>query len=201
MRGVLDKIFMIIGATFFLGIIIPKFRIGLAEAVSPILDPLLVLPIHVVIFILAIFTALYSTLIQKYTVDFARLKEIQKRIVEFQRKYVKAMKEGNQYLLKQLEKQRREISDLQMELMMTNIRTMFYTVAVTIPIWVWLWYKIYNVQPSGAHSAVSKFTLVVPFSGLIHVSDPVIIIPWWLFWYFICSILIGQIFRRVVGLV
>ncbi len=191
---------MVLGAVIFLGIFFPQFRIGLAELVSPILDPLLCMPIHIVILILATFTAFYSTLIQKLTVDYKKMREIQQKVMEYQKKYMKAVKENNQFLIKQLEKQKNEINALQAELMSMNFRTMFYTVVVTIPIWVWLWFRIYNIAESGYHglySGVSRFEVVVPFKGLIHVSDPVIFIPWWLFWYFICSIFIGQMLRRV----
>jgi len=203
MKDIIQKFFIVLGAMFFIGIFFPSFRIELAEAVSPILDPLLCLPIHVVIFLLAAFTAIYSTLIQKFTVDYKRMREIHQKVMEFQKKYMKAVKENNQFLIKQLEKQKDEINALQAELMTTNFRSMFYTVVVTIPIWVWLWYRIYNIAKYGYHglySGVSKFMVTVPFKGLIHVSDPVIIIPWWLFWYLLCSFFIGQIIKKVVKL-
>ncbi len=203
MKDILQKFFMVLGATFFIGIFFPQFRLGLAKAVSPILDPLLCLPIHIVILLLATFTALYSTLIQKFTVDYKRMREIQQRVMEYQKKYMRAVKENNQFLLKQLEKQKDEINALQAELMSMNFRSMFYTVVVTIPIWVWLWYRIYDIAEHGYHglySGVSQFMVTVPFRGLIHVSDPVIILPWWLFWYLLCSIFIGQIFRRIFKL-
>jgi len=203
MKDLIQKFLMILGAMFFVGIFFPSFRIAMAKAVSPILDPLLVLPIHIVILILAILTAIYSTLIQKYTVDYERMKEIQKKVMEYQKKYMKAMKENNQFVLKQLEQQKNEISSLQAELMSMNFRSMFYTVVVTIPIWIWLWYVIYNVSQTGYHgfySGVSKFMVTVPFQGRIHVSDRVLFLPWWLFWYFLCSILASFVLRRVLRL-
>ncbi len=203
MKDIIQKFFMILGAVVFVGIFFPSFRIGLAKLVAPILDPLLVLPIHVVILILAAFTGAYSTFIQKIAIDYERMREIQKRVMEFNKKYMKAMKENNQFLLKQLEQQKNEISALQAELMSMNIRSMFYTVVVTIPIWMWLWYRIYNVASSGYHgfySGVSRFMVVVPFQGLIHVSDRILFIPWWLFWYFVCTVFVGQILRRVLRL-
>ena len=203
MKDLIQKFFMILGALVFLGIFFPSFRIALAKAIAPVLDPLLVLPIHVVIFVLAVFTGVYSTLIQKFTVDFERMKEIQKKVMDYQKKYMQAMKENNQFLLKQLEKQKNEMNALQMEMMSMNFRSTFYTFIVTIPIWIWLWYVIYNVPQTGYHgfySGVSKFVVTVPFQGSIHVSDRILFIPWWLFWYFLCSILITLVLRRVFRL-
>ncbi len=204
MKRVVQNILMAIGILFFIGIFIPSFRVELAKLVDPILHPLLSLgKIHVVIFILATFTALYSSIIQRFTVDHKFMMEAQKRISEFQKKYLKAVKENNQFLLKQLEKEKEDVHRIQVELMNMNFRTMFYTVVVTIPIWVWLWYVIYdvahlNVSSIGRYpNVVSHFTVTVPFAGLIHVSQAVII-PWWLFWYILCSVVVGQVFRRIL---
>ncbi len=200
----LKNIVMLVGIAFMVGIFFPSFRVGLAQLVDPVLHPLLSLgKIHIVIFILATFTALYSSIIQRFTVDHNFMIEAQKRISEFQKKYLKAVRENNQFLLKQLEKEKDEINRIQAELMNMNFRTMFYTVVVTIPIWVWLWYVIYDVAHLGVSSVgrypnvVSHFVVTVPFAGSIHVSDS-FIIPWWLFWYIICSIAVGQIFRRII---
>ena len=203
MKDIIQKFFMLLGAIVFLGIFFPSFRIALAKIVAPILDPLLVFPIHIVIFVLGVFTGIYSTLIQKYTIDFARMKEIQKRVMEYQKKYMQAMKENNQFLLKQLEKQKNEMNALQMELMSMNFRSTFYTFIVTIPIWIWLWYVIYNVPQTGYHgfyNGVSSFVVIVPFQGRIRVSDRVLFLPWWLFWYVVCSVLTSFVFRRLFRL-
>jgi len=204
MKDLIQKFFMGLGATFFIGVLFPEFRIWLGKTVSYVLDPLLVLPIHVVILLLATITAVYSTLIQKYTIDFKRMKEIQQKIMEFQKKYRKAVKENNQFLIKQLEKQKDEINALQTELMNMNFRSLFYSLVVTIPIWVWLWYRIYDIAEHGytsLYGGVSSFMITVPFKGEIHVSDTVLFfLPWWLFWYIICSILISQVIKKVVRL-
>ncbi len=204
MKRVIQNFFMFLGILFMIGIFFPGFRIFMAELVAPILDNLLVFQIHILILILASFTALYSTLIQKYTVDFRRLKEIQSRISDFQKRYIKAIKEKNQFLLKRLEKEKVEIQKLQSELMSMNFRSMFYTVVVTIPIWIWLWYRIYDIKEGmqgGLYSGVSSFVITTPFQGLIHVSDSVLfVIPWWLFWYILCSVTIGQIIKKLIKL-
>lgn len=200
---VIKNVIMVIGIIFFVGIFIPQFRIALAQYMDPILHPLLNFgKIHLVIFILAIFTAFYSSLIQRYAIDQKFMVEAQRRISDFQQRYFKAVKENNQFLLKKLEKEKEEIHKIQSQLMSMNFRTMFYTVIVTIPIWAWLWYIIYDIGHVGIHGGnyygmVSPFNVTVPFSGEIHVSDA-FIIPWWLFWYILCSIAVGQIFRRIL---
>ncbi|HIP62550.1 MAG TPA: DUF106 domain-containing protein [Archaeoglobus profundus] len=201
MKGIIQKLLIILGGIFFIGVLIPEFRIVMAKAVDPILRHLLIFPIHIVIMILAFITAIYSSLIQKYTIDFRKMKEMQEKIIEFQKQYFKAVKENNQFLIKQLEKRKDEIRLMQAEIMKMNFTSLFYVMIVTIPIWIWLWYIIYDVAEYGSvgnYNKVSKFTVTVPFQGNIHVSDFIIIIPWWLFWYLICSILIGQVIRKII---
>jgi len=192
MKEIIQKLLIILGGIFFIGVLIPEFRIIMAKAIDPIFRYLLIFPIHIVIMILALITAIYSSLIQKYTIDFRRMKEMQEKIFEFQKQYFKAIKENNQFLIKQLEKRKDEIRLMQAELMKMNFISIFYVMIVTIPIWIWLWYIIYE------NNEMSKFTVIVPFQGYIHVSDFILIIPWWLFWYLLCSILVGQVIRKII---
>jgi len=198
MKELIQKLLIILGGIFFIGVLIPEFRIVMAKAVDPILRHLLIFPIYIVIMILAFITAIYSSLIQKYTIDFRKMKEMQEKIFEFQRQYFKAIKENNQFLIKQLEKRRDEIRLMQVEIMKMNFTSIFYVMIVTIPIWIWLWYVIYDVAEFGMHNKVSEFTVTVPFQGYIHVSDFIVIIPWWLFWYLLCSVLVGQVIRKII---
>ena len=198
MKELIQKLLIVLGGIFFIGVLIPEFRIVMAKAIDPILRHLLIFPIYIVIMILAFITAIYSSLIQKYTIDFRKMKEMQEKIFEFQRQYFKAIKENNQFLIKQLEKRRDEIRLMQVEIMKMNFTSIFYVMIVTIPIWIWLWYVIYDVAEFGMNNRVSEFTVTVPFQGYIHVSDFVVIIPWWLFWYLLCSILVGQVIRKII---
>lgn len=202
MKEVVQKLLIILGGIFFIGVLIPEFRIIMAKAVDPILQSLLIFPIHIVIMILAIITATYSSIIQKYTIDFRKMKETQEKIFEFQKQYFKAIKENNQFLIKQLEKRKDEIRLMQAEIMKMNFKSIFYVMIVTIPIWIWLWYVIYDIAEYEVekYREVSKFTVIVPFQGYIHVSDFIVIIPWWLFWYLLCSILVGQVIKKLLNL-
>jgi len=199
-KDVIDKILIGLGLLFMFGIFKVEFRIGVANAVAPILDPLLVLPIHVVILILAAITATYSTIIQKYAIDMERFREIHQKVLAFQKEYMEAMKQNNQYKLKKLEEKRPEIQKLQGEMMGSQMRSMFYTIVVTLPIFYWLLVRIYDIhaQVSNYYSLQSKFMVTVPFSGTIHISERILIVPWWIFWYFLCSFLLSQIIKKVI---
>ena len=189
MKTYISRFFLALGIVFMFGIMFShEFRNELANAISPVLDPLSeILPFHFLVLILASFTALYSSIIQRYTIDFKRLKEIQKKVMEFQKEYMEAMKQKNQYKLKQMEAERTEIQKMQSEMMSMQFKPMFYIGVVTIPIFMWLWLKVKD----------NVMEVIVPFMGKIHVADPIWIVPWWLFWYILCSITFTQIIKKV----
>jgi uncharacterized membrane protein (DUF106 family) len=137
--------------------------------------------------VLAIITASYSTLIQKFTVDTKKLKEIQKKVMEFQKEYMEATKQDNKFKLKQMEEQKAEIQQMQSEMMGMQFKPMFYTMVVTLPIFMWLY----------ALTKSENMVITVPFSGQIHIADPVLFFPWWIVWYLLCSIAVGQIIRKL----
>jgi len=194
-KDFIQRFFLSLGIVFLFGIIISEdFRNGLAEAVSPVLDPVYeALPIHAVIFILAIITATYTTVIQRYSIDFPKFKEIQKKVMEFNKEYMDAVKKNNQYKIKQLEPKKAEMQKLQGEMMGMQFKPMFYSGIVTIPIFMWLWIKTQN-----------NASILVPFhKTAIHISDPFIPFlpfPWWIFWYLLCSIAISQVIKKVFRL-
>ncbi|WP_202319364.1 DUF106 domain-containing protein [Archaeoglobus neptunius] len=217
MKDVVSKLIMVIGAIFFLGILISRdFRLELGLIVEDVMFPLSGLKFHVVIFIMSILTGIYSNIIQKYTIDYKKLKHAQKVLREYQKEYMEATKQNNQFKLKQLEERKSEIQALQSEMMSMQFKPMFYTFVVTIPIFAWLWEKatasyelITGVTKYG--NVTSKlpetflktlnpdlYLINVPFSGQIHVVTPVIVFPWWLFWYLLCSITFGQIIKKVL---
>ncbi|AGK60140.1 putative membrane protein [Archaeoglobus sulfaticallidus PM70-1] len=187
----ISRFFLSLGIVFFIGIFIsPEFRRELGNLVSPFLDPLAkIMPIYEVILILSVVTASYSTIIQKFTVDTNRLKEMQKKMAKFQKEYMEAMKQDNKFKLKQLESEREEINKIQSEMMGMQMKPMFYTMVVTLPIFMWLYAKV----------KVENILINVPFAAeKIHIGDPVLFFPWWIFWYLLCSIVVGQVIRKVL---
>lgn len=196
MKNVIQRFFLSLGAVILLGIFISQdFREGLAKAISPLLNPLFeTLPIHVVLLLLAILTATYTTVIQRYAIDFKRFKEVQKKVMDFQKEYMDATKKNDQARLKKMEPKKQEVQKLQGEMMGMQFKPMFYSGIVTIPIIMWLWMKTSN----------NVISISVPFHGSpIHVSDPILSFlpfPWWIVWYILCSVLISQVEKKVLKL-
>ncbi len=189
MKKFFKNFIMALAIVMFIGVAFSSdFRKGLGDLLAPFLDPLLnVLPFHVVVMILAFFTGLYSTLIQKYTIDYKRLKEIQQRVMNFQKEYMDAVKKNLKPKLKKLEEEQMEIQKLQGEMFSMQMTSMLFVIVVTLPIFMWMY-----------HAASLDFEVVAPFAGKIHISQYYLIFPWWIWWYMFNSVIFGQIVRKAL---
>ncbi|MEM0202500.1 MAG: DUF106 domain-containing protein [Archaeoglobaceae archaeon] len=208
MKSFVSKVAMVFGFMLLFGIILSyEFRIALALLLETIFSPLVSLRFHLLVLVMAILTAFCSNLIQKYAIDHERMKELQKKVSEYQKEYIEAVKQKNQFKLKQLEQKKEEMRLMQSELMSMQFKPMSYTFIVTIPIWAWLWERAYlsyrNVEfgeeiLEGFHINNDLFQVTSPFLGTIHVNDFVAFFPWWLLWYLLCSVVFGQIFKKAM---
>ena len=218
MKDIISRIALAIGGIFFIGILFSKeFRVAMGLLIDQLMFPFSGIPFHITIFILSIFTATYTNLIQKYTVDFEKIKHAQEVIREYQKEYMEAVKQNNKFKLKQLEKRSDEIKQLQSEVMSMQFKPMFYAGIVTIPIFAWLWEKavasyellygaikgygnITGELPASYISSINPelFKVVAPFTGQIHVAATILVFPWWLWWYILCSMTVGQIIKKIL---
>ncbi len=142
MKNIISRFIMVLGAFLFIGILFSRdFRLELGLIVESVMFPFSSYPFHIVILVMSILTGAYSNIIQKYTVNHKRLREIQEIMREYQKEYMEATKQKNQFKLKQLEERKQEIQQIQSEMMSMQFKPMFYTFVVTIPIFAWLWEK------------------------------------------------------------
>jgi len=73
---------------------IPEVRDGIGEGLNVIFGPLVDsfhIPFYIVIIILSAITAVYSSTIQKYTIDYAKMKLVQEKMKAFHKEYREAM--------------------------------------------------------------------------------------------------------------
>jgi len=69
---------------------IEPLRVGVGSAIDIVLGPLLDIfgiPFFILIIILSTLTGIYSSILQKYTIDYERMQEVQARMKEFQKEY------------------------------------------------------------------------------------------------------------------
>jgi uncharacterized membrane protein (DUF106 family) len=169
-------------------------RSGVGRGIDGIFAPLLdvfKIPFYLLIVILSAFTGLYSSIIQKYTIDYSKMTESQERMKEFQKEYREATLSQDEKKIKKLDAKRDRVMKEQMELSQQQFKPMIYIMILTIPIFFWLLYRL----------AGTTSTITLPYYGVHALTDAIIwVIPAWILWYMICSITISQVIRKALNI-
>jgi uncharacterized membrane protein (DUF106 family) len=163
---------------------------GINTAFSPVVDGFAI-PFYILIVILSAFTGLYSSIIQKYTIDYEKMTESQERMKEFQTEYREAQLSQDEKKIKKLDAKKDRVMREQLEMSQQQFKPMAYILVISVPIFFWLLFRLAQV----------KSTITFPYFGTISLHDPVIwIIPAWILWYMICSITLSQVIRKALNI-
>jgi len=162
--------------------------------VGILMDPLVNLVgesnFHLILFIMAAITALYASLIQKYTIDWDLMRNTQESMRVFQKEYREAQIANNTALMKKLEEQRTKMMADQMEMSKQQFKPMAYISIISLPLFMWAYHFI-----SGHAGAALNF----PFWGHQVLTDQAFgPIQYWIFWYFIISLAVSQLIRKAL---
>ncbi|MCX6683097.1 MAG: EMC3/TMCO1 family protein [Methanoregula sp.] len=173
---------------------IPGLRQGVGAQIDLIFAPLVnefKIPFFILIVILSAITGLYSSIIQKYTIDYERMADVQQRMKEFQKDYREAQLSQDEKRIKKLDAKKDRVMREQLELSQQQFKPMAYILVLTVPIFFWLLYRLSQVQT----------TITMPYSGLHNLTDPAVwVIPAWILWYMICSLTISQVIRKALNI-
>ncbi|WNY29399.1 hypothetical protein MmiEs2_16260 [Methanimicrococcus stummii] len=191
-----NKIVLGLGLILFIGIMIPSVRDLIGKGMDVLMSPIVSIVgdqnFFLILSAMAIITAIYSSLIQKYVVDQSKMIEFQERMKIFQKEMKEAQETQNTYMLKRLEEQQAEIMQEQMTMMKDQFKPMLYIVLVSIPFLMWAYYYI------GSHEAA---TMIFPFWGEQLLSGRVFyLFTYWLFWYFLSSLAFSQVLRKFLNI-
>lgn len=192
-KKAIDKLVLFLGIFLMFGIIMfPEMRDIIGKLMDFLLKPLLgFLPIHMIIFILAAFTGLYATLIQKYTMDWGLMKRVQEKSRFIQKEMRQAQLSNNAQKIKKLEGQYAEMMNDQMEMFKQQFKPMLYISIISIPLFYWV-YLLTNQNPDA--------TMIFPFWGEQKLNGSLWIFQYWLFWYFLCSLPVSQMTRKALNI-
>lgn len=197
-KKTIEQAAMAFGISLMFGIVIlgQDFRDSVGHAVGVFMDPLSVLVgvenFHIILFIMAAITALYASLIQKYTIDWELMQHTQDTMKAFQKEFREAQLSKNTALLKKLEEQRSKMMGDQMEMSKQQFKPMAYISIISLPLFMWAYSYI-----SGHGSA----SLVFPFWGEQLLTGQVLgPIQYWIFWYFITSLAVSQLIRKALDI-
>jgi len=192
----LERGLLALGISLMIGIMVlgEEFRDSLGRSVGFFMDPLVTLlgasNFHIVLFIMAAITALYATLIQKYTMDWDLMRNVQEKMRVFQKEFREAQLSNNAALMKKMEGQRAEMMTEQLEMSKQQFKPMAYISIISLPLFMWAYF--YIKSHVGA-------TMVFPFWGE-HILTNTILGPfqYWIFWYFIASLAVSQLMRKAL---
>jgi uncharacterized membrane protein (DUF106 family) len=173
---------------------IPWVREGVGGAMDLIFGHLVDvygIPFFVLIMILSAITGLYSSLIQKYTIDYEKMQRVQARMKEFQKEFREAQLGGDEKKLKKLETKRDRMMQEQLELSKQQFKPMALILLLTVPIFFWLLFRLPGVEQ----------TMTLPYAGTLGFMDVVLgFFPIWILWYMICSLAISQVIRKSLNI-
>ena len=173
---------------------VPWLREGVGKGIDSFFAPLVDgfgIPFYILIVILSAFTGLYSSIIQKYTIDYERMTESQERMKEFQTEYREAQLSQDEKKIKKLEAKKDRVMREQLEMSQQQFKPMAYILVVSVPMFFCLLYRL----------AAVKSTITFPYLGVINLHAPALwIIPAWILWYFICSITLSQVIRKSLNI-
>jgi uncharacterized membrane protein (DUF106 family) len=163
---------------------------GMNSAFSPLIDAFKI-PFYILILILSAFTGLYSSIIQKYTIDYEKMTETQERMKEFQKEYREAQLSQDEKKIKKMDAKKDRVMKEQLEMSQNQFKPMAYILVLTVPIFFWLLYRLNQVTS----------TITFPYIGSIGLHNAAFwVIPAWMIWYMICSITLSQVIRKSLNI-
>lgn len=173
---------------------IEPVRVGVGSTIEagmgPIVD-ILGIPFFIFILVLSTMTGLYSSIIQKYTIDYERMQDVQARMKEFQREYREAQLSQDEKRVKKLEAKKDKVMKEQLEMSQQQFKPMAYIMIITVPIFFWLLFRL--------GTATSPITM--PFFGTHNIADSILgPVPAWILWYMICSLMVSQVIRKALNI-
>jgi uncharacterized membrane protein (DUF106 family) len=179
-------------------------RVGVGQSIDLAFAPLVEgfrIPFFILIVILSAFTGLYSSTIQKYTIDYERMATSQERMKEFQAEYREAQLSQDEKRIKKLEAKKDRVMREQLEMAQQQYKPMAYILILTVPIFFWLLYRLGQIHSTLNLPYNSMIMITLPFAGSHNLTDPVLwVMPAWIIWYMICSLTISQVIRKALNI-
>jgi len=182
-----------------LGLMIGYYYDPVKNVVGGTIDALLAplsttMPFYAVILSIAMLTGLYSTLLQSNLMDMDRMAEYQERMKAIQEKQKRAKERGDDEALEKVREEQMEAMGDQMGMFKEQFRPMVWIFLLTIPFFLWMYWKIGNPE-------IGSATIVMPMHGEVSWSEGIVgPMQAWIVWYFLCSMGFTQLIRKSLNL-
>ena len=175
-------------------------RVTVGHAMDVVLGPFidtLGVPFFVMILILSSITGLYSSLVQKYTIDYEKMQETQAKLKVFQKEFREAQLSGDEKRVKKLQGRQERMMQDQLEISRQQFTPMAIILVLSVPIFFWLLQRLPEI---GTPVAIET-GIVLPFLGAVSLSSFAFwIVPAWILWYMLCSLTVSQVIRKSLNI-
>ena len=200
-----DKLAAVFAIAMFAGYAWEPAREFAGNTMDIVIGPLVsALPLYGVILILALFTGLYSTLLQANLANREKMAEYSNKMKAINRRRKKAQKEGDDEALEQIQKEQLEAMGDQLGMFKEQLRPMVWIMFLTIPVFLWLLWAVSARlgSPAYADQGIDLGTITFPLSSGPLAWDTSLFwyIEPWIVWYFVCSLAFTQVIRKSLNI-
>ena len=195
-----DKLAAVGSFAAILGYNFQPIQNTIGGAVEIFLGPLdTMLPFWVVVMALAVLTGLYSTLLQANLTDMSKMSEYQDRAQELKEKMNDAKERGDDAEVDRLRDKQMEAFGDQAAMLKEQFRPMAWIMLLTIPAFLWMYWKIGTGRVSGTEEM--NLQMVLPLLGEVNFADGrALVFPIWILWYMVCSFSFSNIIRKALNI-
>jgi len=190
----ITNVIIVIGFAISFGSVLlpPVFRNTLVSTVDVIVSPLSDrVPFYIIVMIFAIVVTIFSTIIQKYTMDWEMITRVNSKIQALSKERREAQLAGDKTKLKKLDEEQMSMADEQMQMSIQQFKPMGFIVFVSIPLFWWMMWFVTTKDPSAA--------MTFPMLGTHKLLDVGFILQWWLIWSILCSFTISFVVRKALN--
>ena len=150
--------------------------------------------------VLALFTGLYSTLLQANLMDMEVMGKYQSRMKEIQNRREEAKERGDEEALDQIQDEQMEAMADNLGMFKEQFRPMVWIMVLTIPVFLWMYWAIGFRGGAGAYADLVD-PMVIPFAGKVKWTTGFVgPIQVWIVWYFLCSMAFTQVIRKSLNI-
>ncbi|WP_049901777.1 DUF106 domain-containing protein [Halococcus agarilyticus] len=177
-------------------------RNAVGGAVDLFLGPLdAVLPFYAVVIVLSVLTGLYSTLLQANLMNTEKMSEVQEKMSNIQERRKEAKERGDDAALERIQEEQMDAMGDQLGMFKEQFRPMVWIMLLTIPAFVWMYWKI-GIRGGGTtHIDPGEGSIVLPMFGTLEWTEQLAGFVWvWLVWYFLCSTAFRLIIQKTLNI-
>ncbi len=192
----ITNVIIIIGFGISFGSVLlpPVFRNTLVSIVDVIVSPLSDrVPFYIIVMIFAIAVTVFSTIIQKYTMDWEMIKRVNAKIQALSKERREAQLAGDKNKLKKLDEEQMGMADEQMQMSIQQFKPMGFIVFLSIPLFWWMMWFVTTKNAS------VPLTMTFPMLGTHKLLDVGFLLQWWLIWSIVCSFTISFVIRKALN--